>query len=245
MYTTIAVIAGFAVLEQVFNGYKWPKQPYWILRSIFWFALLIGISNLLGRYLDPYAHGLTVFDLSGWGIWGAPVALFFYEVLIYFVHRAQHRVDFLWRMHQWHHSSERIDIWSVARIHPLELPLFHIIGLIAFAVVFKLSKETSGGLITFLLLIQYIQHTNVKTPRWLGYIIVRPENHMLHHAREKHHSITATYRSSTCFSEPLKIRKRPLLNLDFGTVPPPALSITFCAGTIPANQNRLWRVEGF
>ena len=37
-------------------------------------------------------------------------------------------------------------------------------------------------------LIQYIQHTNVKTPRWLGYIIVRPENHMLHHAREKHHS---------------------------------------------------------
>ena len=41
---------------------------------------------------------------------------------------------------------------------------------------------------TFLLLIQYIQHTNVKTPRWLGYIIVRPENHMLHHAREKHHS---------------------------------------------------------
>ena len=188
MYTTIAVIAGFAVLEQVFNGYKWPKQPYWVLRGIFWFALLIGTSHLLGRYLDPYAHGLTVFDLSGWGIWGAPVALFFYEVLVYFVHRAQHRVDFLWRMHQWHHSSERIDIWSSVRTHPLELPLFHIVGLIAFAVVFNLSKETSGGLMTFLLLIQYIQHTNVKTPRWLGYIIVRPENHMLHHARHVHRS---------------------------------------------------------
>ena len=115
MYTTITVIAGFAVLEQVFNGYKWPKQPYWVLRGIFWFAFLIGTSNLLGRYLDPYAHGLTVFDLSGWGIWGAPIALFFYEVLVYFVHRAQHRVDFLWRMHQWHHSSERIDIWSAVR----------------------------------------------------------------------------------------------------------------------------------
>ena len=131
MYTTIkTVIAGFAVLEQVFNGYKWPKQPYWVLRGIFWFALLIGTSHLLGRYLDPYGHGLTVFDLSGWGIWGAPTALFFYEVLVYFVHRAQHRVDFLWRMHQWHHSSERIDIWSAVRTHPLELPIFHIVGLI-------------------------------------------------------------------------------------------------------------------
>ena len=41
---------------------------------------------------------------------------------------------------------------------------------------------------TFILVIQTFEHTNVKTPRWLGYIIARPENHMLHHARDQHHS---------------------------------------------------------
>ena len=135
-------------------------------------------------------------------------------------------------MHQWHHSSERIDIWSAVRTHPLELPLFHIVGLIAFAVVFNLSKETSGGLMTFLLLIQYIQHTNVKTPRWLGYIIVRL----------KGTCCTTPEKSTTSrlldlpivdmlfgtFENPIE----PLPNLAFGTAPPPVLSITFYAGTM-------------
>ena len=31
-----------------------------------------------------------------------------------------------------------------------------------------------------------IQHTNVRTPQWLGYIVQRPESHSLHHARGIH-----------------------------------------------------------
>ena len=30
------------------------------------------------------------------------------------------------------------------------------------------------------------QHTNVKTPRWLGYIIQRPESHNIHHEKNVH-----------------------------------------------------------
>ncbi len=30
------------------------------------------------------------------------------------------------------------------------------------------------------------QHLNVRTPAWLGYVIERPESHMVHHAREVH-----------------------------------------------------------
>jgi sterol desaturase/sphingolipid hydroxylase (fatty acid hydroxylase superfamily) len=32
------------------------------------------------------------------------------------------------------------------------------------------------------------QHTNVKTPQWLGYLIQRPESHTIHHARWMHRS---------------------------------------------------------
>jgi sterol desaturase/sphingolipid hydroxylase (fatty acid hydroxylase superfamily) len=30
------------------------------------------------------------------------------------------------------------------------------------------------------------QHANIKTPRWLGYVIQRPEMHNIHHARGLH-----------------------------------------------------------
>nr|PJZ91591.1 hypothetical protein CH379_17780 [Leptospira ellisii] len=30
------------------------------------------------------------------------------------------------------------------------------------------------------------QHANLKTPRWLGFLVHRPENHALHHARGVH-----------------------------------------------------------
>ena len=30
------------------------------------------------------------------------------------------------------------------------------------------------------------QHANIKTPRWLGYIVQRPESHCVHHERGVH-----------------------------------------------------------
>jgi len=30
------------------------------------------------------------------------------------------------------------------------------------------------------------QHMNIRTPRWLGYIVQRPESHSVHHAKEVH-----------------------------------------------------------
>lgn len=41
-----------------------------------------------------------------------------------------------------------------------------------------------AGFIGFLAAV--IQHANVRTPRWLGYIIQRPEMHGLHHERGVH-----------------------------------------------------------
>ena len=30
------------------------------------------------------------------------------------------------------------------------------------------------------------QHANIRTPRWLGYLVQRPEMHVVHHARGVH-----------------------------------------------------------
>ena len=50
------------------------------------------------------------------------------------------------------------------------------------------TAETAALSSGVLLCLQTIQHTNIRTPELLGYFIVRPENHMLHHARNEHRS---------------------------------------------------------
>ena len=30
------------------------------------------------------------------------------------------------------------------------------------------------------------QHSNIRTPRWLGYLVTRPESHSVHHQRDVH-----------------------------------------------------------
>lgn len=32
------------------------------------------------------------------------------------------------------------------------------------------------------------QHTNIRTPQWLGYLVTRPESHSVHHERGHHAS---------------------------------------------------------
>jgi sterol desaturase/sphingolipid hydroxylase (fatty acid hydroxylase superfamily) len=32
-----------------------------------------------------------------------------------------------------------------------------------------------------------IQHMNIRTPQWLGYLVQRPESHSVHHGRGIHH----------------------------------------------------------
>ena len=47
-----------------------------------------------------------------------------------------------------------------------------------------LDFEDLGAL--FLTFNAMFQHANIRTPKWLGYIIQRPESHGVHHARGVH-----------------------------------------------------------
>jgi sterol desaturase/sphingolipid hydroxylase (fatty acid hydroxylase superfamily) len=48
----------------------------------------------------------------------------------------------------------------------------------------------------------FLSHANIHTPRWLGYIIVRPESHSVHHQRDSH-------RNNYC--------ELPVIDMLFGT----------------------------
>ncbi|HEX3572940.1 MAG TPA: sterol desaturase family protein, partial [Acidobacteriaceae bacterium] len=95
--------------------------------------------------------------------------------------------DRLWRLfHQIHHSAQRIEVITSFYKHPLEMIVNSLIGSILVYSVLGLSLQ--GGVIytACTALGEFFYHTNVKTPRWIGYIFQRPEMHRIHHEYAQH-----------------------------------------------------------
>jgi len=53
-----------------------------------------------------------------------------------------------------------------------------------------LGLTVEAGILTalFVTFNAMFQHANIRTPRWLGFLIQRPESHTIHHGREIHRS---------------------------------------------------------
>jgi sterol desaturase/sphingolipid hydroxylase (fatty acid hydroxylase superfamily) len=149
---------------------------------------MAGVLNALLPLLVATAMGgRSLLSLSGLGLLGGTIVAFVVSDLVgYWVHRAMHNVHFIWRWtHQMHHSAERLDVLGFSYFHPLDFVITIVLGSLVPAAL-GVTPEAAGlaGFIMFLYAV--FQHLNVRTPRWLGYIIQRPESHSVHHGRGVH-----------------------------------------------------------
>ena len=79
-------------------------------------------GRTLPRLWAGWARAHRLIDLEWLGIvGGALVAVVLTDFLGYWGHRLRHRLTPLWRLHQLHHSAERVDVArSFLRTHPLD-----------------------------------------------------------------------------------------------------------------------------
>ena len=156
-------------------------------------GVLVTVANFyLAGYIAVFWNlvfgDLHLFDGSRLGIWGgAAVGILTYELGHYWYHRSAHEWQWLWRAgHQMHHAAERLDAFGAYFLHPLDNVFFTTISSLVFFPLLGLPLE--AGLIGafFLTFNAMFQHLPVRTPRWLGYLIQRPESHSLHHGRGIH-----------------------------------------------------------
>jgi sterol desaturase/sphingolipid hydroxylase (fatty acid hydroxylase superfamily) len=98
-----------------------------------------------------------------------------------------HNVQPLWRwFHQMHHSAERIDIWGAFYFHPLDMIGWTLLGSLALVLGLGVSAEAAIVINLLATFCSMFQHANIRTPRWLGYFVQRPESHSAHHERGVH-----------------------------------------------------------
>ncbi|HXD85163.1 MAG TPA: sterol desaturase family protein [Urbifossiella sp.] len=107
------------------------------------------------------------------------------DMLVYWGHRLQHRVGFLWRFHAVHHSAEHLDWLAAHREHPLDT--IYTVGLVNLPALFVgFPSESLAGFITFRGLWAIYIHSNVHLP--LGpfrYLLGSPRIHHWHHSRDR------------------------------------------------------------
>jgi sterol desaturase/sphingolipid hydroxylase (fatty acid hydroxylase superfamily) len=82
-------------------------------------------------------------------------------------------------------SSSRLDVASAFYFHPLDVAgSAAVVGLTAALLGVTPDAAAWSGLVSFTAAV--LAHTHIRTPRWLGFIVQRPEAHSIHHARGMH-----------------------------------------------------------
>ncbi len=161
---------------------------------------LITLSSLIAKIVLPI--GLASFAIycqqSEWGLFNQDIissnisyaALFIFSLLIfdfiiYWQHRIFHKVQWLWRLHQVHHSDTAFDVTTGIRFHPIEI-LLSIAIKFAVVLIFGFSAES---IIVFEILLNALalfNHSNVQIPltidKQVRKIIVTPDMHRVHHS---------------------------------------------------------------
>jgi sterol desaturase/sphingolipid hydroxylase (fatty acid hydroxylase superfamily) len=192
----------FLYLASVFWPLEWayparrgqPKlRPRWTTDLAFFagqYLVWIGLVLAVLAELTPWLQGLVPLEVRRrFGLqprWLQLVEVVLLgDLLIYWAHRLQHRVDWLWRFHAVHHSAEHLDWLAAHREHPLDtLYSVTIMNLPAFMLGMPLS--TMSVVVSFRGLWAIFIHSNVRARLGpLGLLLGSPALHHWHHARER------------------------------------------------------------
>lgn len=188
---SLVVISIFVVLllaEEFFPGRKLPVIRNWKGKGLLSFIIYFFVSTYLPMFWNGALAEHTLLDMTVLGdIGGGVVALLIYEFGVYVWHRSMHKSNLLWRVfHQLHHSAERVDTYGAFYFSLMDMIGFTFLTSLALVWVGGFTVQATIYAIYGATFLAVIQHANIRTPQWMGYVFQRPESHSLHHAKGIH-----------------------------------------------------------
>jgi len=173
----------FLVTERLFPRRQYPPIRFWTLIGFVGLVVTAVISTLTPLLLPESWMQYHLFDGGDLGL--AAGILIGYPLSSLgsaLIHRAFHKFRPLWLLgHQLHHSPRRLDMSGAPYFHPFDIALQTLPFVCMSVFVLGLNPVVASAVNYVAGFYGMFQHWNVRTPRWLGYIIQRPESHGLHH----------------------------------------------------------------
>ena len=128
----------------------------------------VGLSLAVVLPISAWAAAHPLFErpalLTGWT--GLVFDILLLDFLIYWWHRANHEVGFLWRFHEVHHLDRFLDTTSALRFHFGEV-LLSALARAVVIVVFAVPFATVVVFEVLILLAAIFHHSNLRLPRRL------------------------------------------------------------------------------
>jgi len=118
------------------------------------------------------------------GGWWILVDLVILDFWIYWWHRANHTLPFLWRFHEIHHLDEFLDVTSATRFHAGEVLLSAAVRAVVI-ILLDIPLESVLAFEAMVLIASAFQHSNLRIPvgleRAISWVFVTPSIHWVHH----------------------------------------------------------------
>jgi len=225
------IFGGLFFWESFFPARVLPKIKFWKLRGFAFFIAYMLLTTYIPLIWDDFFASYQLINLSTLTL---PIqvvlGIFLFEVVQYGWHISMHKSNFLFRVsHQIHHSAERLDVPSAFMFSVNDMFGLSLVGSVSFALIMGLSPLAITIIILSLTFLGVFQHANINTPRWIGYIIQRPESHSVHHAKGLHK---------------YNYTDLPVIDMIFGTFKNPK-TYEHETGYYLGASNRIWEMLSF
>lgn len=178
----------FFTVERLFPGRILPASRGWYWRALLVNLMQLGITLATARLWIHVFGDLSLFKLREWqmplteGFVGWFVGTFFF----YWWHRLRHARGWWLVFHQVHHSPSRIEVVTSFYKHPVEIFSDAVLSALVLYPLLGCSMMGAFWYNFFGATGEYFYHANIKTPRWLRYLIQTPELHSIHHQYDVH-----------------------------------------------------------
>lgn len=190
MLTTILAVAACCfVLERLAPGWPLPRVRTWPVRVVAINLVQLAVVLLAGVSWERWLSAWSLFSLGAslGPVASGLVAYFVATFVFYFWHRWRHQSQLLWRaFHQIHHSPQRLEVVTSFYKHPGEMIVNSLLGSALVYTLLGLTLEGGAVYTACTALGEFFYHTNIRTPRWIGFFFQRPEMHRIHHQYARH-----------------------------------------------------------
>lgn len=185
----LLVFVGLFTREVIAPASRNSCDRRWLIMSASIGVVTVAVTLALGWV---FAHVIRTHAL--WPVpsdWPAAVvgglSFLLTSFVFYWWHRFIHASDRLWRWtHQLHHSALRIESLTAFYAHPLDTAAAVLIGCLSSYVILGASAMAAAWALLLTGLFELFLHADLRTPRWLGWFVQRPEMHRVHHAHGHH-----------------------------------------------------------
>lgn len=200
-YWLIAISVVVYLLELLFPWRKNQpalRQDFWLdsfymFFNVFIFSLIgyAALSNVMVELFNDFLQGtfgisnLVAIEIGSWPRWAQLLTLFLVRDFVQWnTHVILHKVPFLWRFHQVHHSVEQMGFAAHLRYHFMETFVYRTMEYLPLAMIgFGIQDFIVVHL--FALTIGHLNHANIYLPLGpLKYLLNSPQMHIWHHAKE-------------------------------------------------------------